>query len=576
MNTTIRIALAQINTTVGDLDGNYEKIIRTLKTARAERCHLVAFPELTITGYPPEDLVLRRQFIQDQKKILSAIAAQVDDIACIVGFVDESAETLHNSAAVLQNGDIKAVYHKIELPNYSVFDEERYFAAGEKPLVISLNDILIGISICEDIWIPDSVAEAQALHGGAEILLNISASPFAVGKGRDRIELLQKKAEKTAAIVAYDNLVGGQDELVFDGQSLIIGPDGEVWRQGAAFAEELIIHDLDVATVRRRRRTVRLPYAASDLKFRSCERVKLATEERAAGVPQKITPVEMTLEEEIYGAIILGLRDYVHKNGFQQVVFGLSGGIDSALVATLAADALGPQNVNCITMPSQHSSAGSVVDSIQLAENLGIKMINLSITDIYRRYLELLQELFAGREPDVAEENLQARIRGTIVMALSNKFGWLPLATGNKSELSVGYCTIYGDMVGGFAPLKDVTKTMVYKLSNDRNAIAGFDLIPRSIIEKAPSAELRPNQKDQDSLPPYDELDAILELYVEKRQGVSSIVAQGYRAETVQRVARLVDLNEYKRRQAAPGVKITHLAFGKDRRVPITNHYKGR
>ncbi|MBN1558857.1 NAD+ synthase [candidate division KSB1 bacterium] len=575
-NAHIRISLAQINTTVGDLDGNYNKIMRMIKAAHREKCHLVAFPELTITGYPPEDLVLRKRFIQDQKKILDNITHRVEDITCIIGFVDDMDGILYNSAAILQNGAIKAVYHKIQLPNYSVFDEERYFEAGERPLVISLNHILIGISICEDIWIPDAVTEAQAFQGGAEIVLNISASPFAVGKGDQRINLMRQKAQKTAAIVAYNNLVGGQDELVFDGQSLIVGPDGDIWRTGAAFAEELIIQDLNVESVRQRRRGIDFFNATRKAPSLSCDIVVLDQEEIGAGAVQKIVqPSQRTIEEDIYKAIILGLRDYVHKNSFEQVVFGLSGGIDSALVATLAADALRPQNVNCITMPSIYSSRGSVDDSLELAENLGINLLELSIVDIYDRYLELLRDLFADRQPDVSEENLQARIRGTIVMALSNKFGWLPLATGNKSEVSVGYCTLYGDMVGGFAPLKDVTKTMVYRLVDYRNDTSASAPIPRSIIEKAPSAELRPGQRDQDSLPPYDELDTILELYIEKMQGIDRIIAQGHAPETVERVAQLVDSSEYKRRQAAPGIKITQVAFGKDRRMPITNHYKG-
>lgn len=578
-NSILRIALAQVNTTVGDLDGNFEKIIENLQAARASGCHLIAFPELTITSYPPEDLVLRQQFILDQKEVLHNIVKQVEGITAVVGFVDVHDGKLYNSAAVIQNRKMKAVYHKIHLPNYSVFDEERYFAAGQTPLLVSLNGVKLGLSICEDIWIPESVIETQVFRGSAEIILNISASPYFMNKGHERIRLMQSRAKRTYSVVAYVNLVGGQDELVFDGQSLIIGPYGNIRHIGTAFAEELIIHDIDVDIVRQCRNDQVYITNKQDFNapFAACQNVvldEITTHKTRRAVSIKVTA--LSLEEEIYQALLLGLHDYVHKNGFAKVVFGLSGGIDSALVAALAADALGAENVYGISMPSQYSSRGSVDDSIELSHNLGINLKIFPIMDIFLQYLALFKETFAEREADVTEENLQARIRGNIVMALSNKFGWLALATGNKSEVSVGYCTLYGDMAGGFAPLKDVTKTMVYRLVNYRNYCAGYDLIPRMIIEKAPSAELRPNQTDQDSLPPYDELDVLLVLYVEKRMGIAEIIAQGYNPETVQKIARLVDFNEYKRRQAAPGIKITPLAFGKDRRMPITCHYRER
>ncbi len=577
-NESLRIALAQINPTVGDLDGNLAKILHHLKKAQHAGCQLVAFPELTITGYPPEDLVLRKKFIEDQRRILQKIISQVDGITAIVGFVDGQ-DKLYNSAAVVQNRHLMSIYHKIQLPNYSVFDEERYFEAGDAPLIVSLNGINIGVSICEDIWIPDGVIEAQAFVGGADILLNISASPYSINKGYERTKLMQTRATTTRSIVAYCNLVGGQDELVFDGQSLIVGPNGNVTYQGAAFEEELIIQDVNVDLVRQMRHDpafldVQKNYVSRFLSINHVELFPAAAAQTAPIETSSRSP--LGFEEEVYNALILGIRDYVHKNGFKQVVFGLSGGIDSALVAALAADALGADNVHGIGMPSHFSSTGSIDDSALLAKNLSIDFQLFEIHNIFDQFIELFKPTFAGLPADIAEENLQARIRGNIVMALSNKFNWLALTTGNKSEVSVGYCTIYGDMVGGFAPLKDVTKMMVYRLSHYRNYIAGYDIIPKAIIDKAPSAELRPDQKDEDSLPPYDELDALLELYVEKLKSQEDIIALGHDAETTARIARLVNLNEYKRRQAAPGVKITPLDFGKDRRMPITNRYQER
>lgn len=573
-----RLALAQTNPIVGDLAGNSRKLIDQLRAAEQLGCDLVAFPELALTGYPPEDLLLRRQFVADQREALQRLAAATGETFCVAGFVDGEVGRLRNAAAVLWRGRIAAVYHKVHLPNYSVFDEERYFAAGSRPVVLDLGALRIGLSICEDIWIAESVVEAGALLGDADLLLNISASPFHTRKGEERLELMQARAQRTRSVVAYLNLVGGQDELVFDGRSLVVAPDGRLLAAGRTFAEDFLVVDLALAGLEEARREraglprpaegVWPPPAIVPVDWVPQARPPLAPLERA------LDPVTSE-EEEIYQALLLGVRDYVRKNGFEKVVLGLSGGIDSALVAVLAADALGADNVIAVTMPSPYSSGGSVSDSAELAKNLNIRFYNLAIDPALRALESTLAELFRGCSADITEENLQARIRGNLLMALSNKFGWMVLVTGNKSEVSVGYCTIYGDMAGGFSPLKDVYKTTVYALSEYRNRLAGYDLIPRAIILKAPSAELRPNQTDQDSLPPYDVLDAVLELYVEKEMGVAEIVAQGFDAAMVRKVARLVDTAEYKRRQGAPGIKITPRAFGKDRRMPITNRYRG-
>ena len=573
-----RLALAQINPVVGDLPGNGRIILDKINAAEQQGCDLIAFPELALTGYPPEDLLLRRQFIADQRGQLQQIASQTGEMLCIAGCVDEVQGRLYNAAAILQHGRISGIYHKVHLPNYSVFDEERYFEAGSQPVILDLGELRIGISICEDIWVSESVVEAEAFEGGADLLINISASPFHTNKGDERLELMQTRARRTGSVVAYVNLIGGQDELVFDGRSLIVAADGRLLAAGGGFQEDFIILDLPV----------------KEFTELHNERARLSAPLLAGLAPARILPVAWNPREkpqrpaagrtiavvkheieEIYQALLLGIRDYTRKYGFKQVTLGLSGGLDSALVAVLAADALGPGQVVAVTMPSPYSSHGSVADSEKLAQNLGIQLINLAIAPAMQAYECALAEVFAGRAHDVTEENLQARIRGNLLMALSNKFGWMVLVTGNKSEVSVGYSTLYGDMAGGFAPLKDVFKTTVYELSEFRNKLAGHDLIPRSIITKVPSAELRPNQTDQDTLPPYDLLDAVLELYVEKERGAAEIVAQGFDGEMVRKVVRLVDLAEYKRRQAAPGIKITPRAFGKDRRMPITNHYRG-
>jgi len=574
-NRTLRLGLVQMNSTVGDLETNKQKIVGYIEQGRQQGCDLLAFPELALTGYPPEDLLLRKQFVEKQSRVLAEIAALVKDEAVILGCVEQANGFLYNSAAVLFQGRQVASYHKVNLPNYSVFDEQRYFKSGHLPLVLQLGRVRIGVSICEDIWVEDSVVEAEAFGGQAQGLLNLSASPYHVAKGAARLALLQNKARKTRSAVVYVNLVGGQDELVFDGQSLVIDENGRVLHAMKIFQEEMQVLDLDIAGVQA---------DANDKTFLAKEFQSSFAEFALVQLPKRtITSAvfrgnrsmnTLSKAEEVYQALLMGLSDYASKNRFKKVCLGLSGGIDSALVTALAVDALGKENVVAVSMPSPFSSTGSVEDAKQLADNFAIRFIYYPIRALFEEYLDTLQETFNGLAPDVTEENLQARIRGNLLMALSNKFGWLVLVTGNKSEVSVGYCTIYGDTAGGFAPLKDVYKTLVYELCRYRNQTAGFDIIPAAILEKPPSAELRPNQKDQDSLPPYDLLDAILELYVEKEMGVPEIVERGYDLEVVRKVARLVDFSEYKRRQAAPGVKITPRAFGKDRRMPITNGFR--
>jgi len=572
----MRIALAQVNTTVGDLDGNRDLILRYVGQSRDMGCDLVAFPELCVTGYPPEDLLLRSRFVADQRRIAEQIAAEMDRITCVFGFVhaDPGGNGLYNAAAVAQSGAVRAIYRKKHLPNYSVFDEERYFEPGEIPMVLVLNGVRVGISICEDIWIPDSITEAEALMGGAEILLNISASPYYRGKAAERLALLQAKAERCRCAIAYVNLVGGQDELVFDGNSLVLDDRGRILAQGAGFEQDMIAVDIDLEGLRRRRGID--PGKGFVSTFPGIEIISLAPQrepDRPLLHGMNAKPAESE-ETEVYAALMLGLRDYVLKNGFGNVTLGVSGGIDSALVAALAADALGPENVIAVSMPSPYSSEGSVVDSDVLCSHLGIKRLSLPIDKLFKDYTDLLRPVFGDREPDITEENLQARIRANLLMALSNKFGWLVLSTGNKSEVSVGYSTLYGDSVGGFSPLKDVPKTLVYRLARFRNQKAGAELIPRSILDKKPSAELRPDQIDEDTLPPYEELDPILERYVEEEMGVAEIAGLGHPPGRVREVVRMVERSEFKRRQAAPGCKITRRAFGKDRRMPITNKYR--
>jgi NAD+ synthase (glutamine-hydrolysing) len=540
--------MAQINTTVGDFAGNTQKILKAIAEARSLGVDLLAFPELAVCGYPPEDLLFKPQFIEENLRSLGQVVEHSSGLAIIVGFVDAKSD-IYNAAAVVHDGKLVGVYHKIYLPNYGVFDENRYFQAGKECPVYVIAGVGVGINICEDIWYEAGPATAQA-YSGAEVIVNISASPYHFGKRNFRERMLGTRASDNVAIVAHNNLVGGQDELVFDGNSMVLDEKGQLVARGKQFEEDLVVADLDVEAVFRTR--------LHDPRWRK----------------QRVLQVR-DLPGEVYDALVLGTRDYVHKNGFEKVVIGLSGGIDSSLVAAIAVDALGPSNVVGVAMPSRYSSPGSISDAELLVQNLGVRLITISIEKAFQAYLGMLAETFEGTEPDVAEENLQARTRGNLLMALSNKFGWLVLTTGNKSEMATGYTTLYGDMAGGFAVIKDVPKTLVYELAKYRNSVAGSELIPYTIIDKTPSAELRPEQKDVDSLPPYELLDPVLTAYVEEDKSVEQIIAMGFEAKLVEQAARLVDNSEYKRRQAPPGVKITPRAFGRDRRLPITNRFKG-
>jgi NAD+ synthase (glutamine-hydrolysing) len=572
---TIRIVLAQMNATVGDLKGNRDKMIARIEEARHIGADIVVFPEMCLTGYPPEDLLLKPDFIEAARHTLHDLVPASHGLTVIVGtaYADDD---LHNAAAVLHDGRLAGVYYKHYLPNYGVFDEERYFEAGQQQLIFVRDGIPIGISICEDIWYPDGPPEAQALYGGAELLINISASPYYMGRGQARERMLRTRAADNTAFLAYCNLVGGQDELVFDGHSVICGPQGELIARGKQFVEDMVVADLDMRQVfrwrlydPRRRKRVRE-------EKHTFERVVLASlqrqAERAPLAPQIAALYEPTAE--VYAALVLGTRDYVLKNGFQKVVLGLSGGVDSSLTAAIATDALGAENVIGVAMPTRYSSSHSLEDAQQLAHNFGFRLLTIPTDNTFQSFLDMLAPVFAGLPADVTEENLQPRIRGTLLMALSNKFGWLVLTTGNKSEIGVGYSTLYGDTAGGFAVIKDVPKMLVYELCRYRNQVAGYDIIPQRVLEKVPSAELRPNQKDSDTLPEYAILDPILHAYVEESCGLAEIVARGYDPATVQRVIQMVDRSEYKRRQSPPGVKITPRAFGKDWRLPITNRYR--
>ena len=589
---TIRIALAQINTTVGDFAGNTAKIIASIEQAKRAGADIVAVPELALTGYPPEDLLLKPQFIAVNRKALDEVIAASTGIISIVGFVDRTTD-IHNAAAVICDGELKAVYRKNFLPNYSVFDEYRYFDAGQSAPIFAYGDVLFGVNICEDIWYPGGPTQVQAL-AGAQIIVNISASPYHAGKGKDRERMLATRAEDNAVALAYVNLIGGQDELVFDGQSLVINERGQIIARGKVFEEDLIVADINAERVFKerlhdpRRRQDRLDIARQGIGVELIELRKLPFETVGQAASLSVVSGTATLSEsgtswqlvpqiteEVYRALVVGTRDYVLKNGFKSVVIGLSGGVDSALVACVAVDALGAENVTCVFMPTRYSSNESARDAEQLAKNLSVAYHIIPIEDAFKQYLTMLDPVFAGTPMGVAEENIQARVRGNILMAVSNKFGSMVLTTGNKSEVSVGYCTLYGDMCGGFAVIKDVPKMLVYELCNYLNCRDGKEVIPEYIITRPPSAELREDQKDSDSLPPYEVLDAILDFYVEQDLSIEAIIAEGFDDATVRRIARLVDLNEYKRRQAAPGVKITPRAFGRDRRMPITNKFRG-
>jgi NAD+ synthase (glutamine-hydrolysing) len=556
----LRIALAQIDPTVGDIDGNAAKIAEWIGRARAEGAELVIFPELCVPGYPAEDLYLKRHFVEANQRAVEKLAAGVKEIVALVGFAEPAADDgegrhAHNSLAVLSDGAISAVYRKNRLPNYAVFDEQRYFIPGAEPATVAVGGQQVGLTVCEDVWAPGPPASSEAA-AGASLIANPSGSPYHRGKGREREAMLAERARAYGASFAFCNLVGGQDELVFDGHSFVVDAEGAVIARAAQFEEELLL----------------------------CEVPSPAPSHLAEPLPDLA---------EVYAALTLGLRDYVGKNGFRHVGVALSGGIDSALVALLAVDALGPEHVSCVVMPSPHSSLETQQDARNIAANLGAELIEIPIAAAMSEYEGALAPAFAAgseegaeeeplprdptrpSEPDLAAENIQARIRGNMMMALSNKHGWLVLTTGNKSEMSVGYATLYGDMAGGFAAIKDVPKTLVYELTRHRNASAGRELIPASVLERAPSAELRPDQLDSDSLPPYELLDQILEAYVERDQGREAILAAGLPAEIVDEVVRMVDRSEYKRRQAAPGIRITPKAFGRDRRLPITNRFGG-
>jgi len=573
---SLRIGLAQVNTTVGDFTGNLKKILEVMEQAKSMSVDLLTFPELAVCGYPPEDLLFKPQFIKENHRSLEEIINHSSGMTVVTGFVD-SGKDLFNAAAVVHDGKLAGVYHKIFLPNYGVFDENRYFRAGKEIPVYIINGVGVGINICEDIWYEAGPATVQALSG-AEVIVNISSSPYYAGKSAFRERMLGTRASDNVAIVAYNNMFGGQDELVFDGNSLVFNEKGELIARGRQFKEDLVVADLDIESVFRTRLQNSRWRKETLMGGERCQPVRVMVSETPSSVPKPpLPPAKLEKREfpgEVYDALVLGTRDYVRKNGFSKVLIGLSGGIDSALVAAIAADALGGDNVVGVTMPSQYSSTGSVTDSEVLARNLGMKMMTIPIEKAFQAYLDLLAEPFQGTEPGIAEENIQARVRGTLLMAISNKFGWIVLTTGNKSEMATGYTTLYGDMAGGFAVIKDVPKTLVYKLSRYRNEIAGSEVIPVSIIDKEPSAELRPDQKDVDSLPPYEVLDPVLNAYVEEDKSIEHIVAKGYDVSMVKRAAQLVDKSEYKRRQAPPGIKITHRAFGRDRRLPITNRFK--
>jgi NAD+ synthase (glutamine-hydrolysing) len=571
----MRLALAQINTTVGDLDGNRERILRGIEEAKAAEAGLVLFPELAVTGYPPEDLLLRPGFVRAAEESLREIARAARGIVALVGFPQFNRD-LFNACAVCASGEVKAVYRKRFLPNYGVFDEDRYFAPARDLLLLEHGGTLIGPTICEDMWQPGPPATDLAL-AGAQLLTNISASPFHVCRDREREEMFATRARDNSCFVAFCNAVGGQDELIFDGHSLVLDEEGHVIARAPGFEEALLVADVDPAdAVGRRLRDVRRRALA-----RERETIPQPPVVHVGAEGAKPPPVEPLVAprldelEQMRLALELGLRDYVDKNGFSEVVLGVSGGIDSALTAALAVEALGPARVHCVSMPSRFSADETRRDARLVAENLGAEFHELPIGEIVNAFEGTLAESFAGRDPDLAEENLQARIRGVLLMAFSNKFGWLVVATGNKSELSVGYATLYGDMAGGFALLKDVFKTDVFRLARHLNERAERDLIPRSIIERAPSAELRADQLDEDALPPYPALDRVLEAYVEQDRSREELSADGFDTDVVERALALIDRAEYKRRQAPPGVRLTPKAFGRDRRTPITNHWRG-
>lgn len=559
---TVRIALAQINTIVGDLVGNSEKILLCIDRAIQKKADLVVFPELSITGYPPEDLLLKPHFIKQNLKCLKHITRATKDIIAIIGFVDADKGSVYNSAAILANRKVQHIYHKIHLPNYGVFDEKRYFKSGDKNAVIKTKDFSFSINICEDIWIDETSALAKAVSQ-TQFMVNISASPFYTGKARERQKILVKKNKKFKIPILYCNLIGGQDELVFDGRSLVLGRTGKIVARANAFEEDLLIADLTIGPKRNIKRTSGIEVVSVDYKSRDAKKL----------LSKHTSVKELENTEEVFLALALGVRDYVKKNNFRKVTFGLSGGIDSAVVACIVVEALGKANCLALSMPSRYSSKATQDDTEKICKNLGIRLAKVPIDDIFDAYNNTLSGHFTGMESDITEENVQARIRGNILMAFSNKLGYLVLNTGNKSETSVGYCTLYGDMAGGFSVIKDVPKNLVYELARFINTGAKKEIIPKSIIERPPSAELRPDQKDQDTLPPYELVDKIIDLYIEKNNSLDEILKKVRDKGIVRMVLRMIDANEYKRRQAPPGIKITPKAFGRDRRMPITNKF---
>ena len=563
----LRVALAQINLVVGDFNFNADKIKQYLKQAKRMGADVVLFPELAVTGYPPEDLLLKESFLKQCDKNLKKISRYTKGLTAIIGFAEKKGKAIYNSAALLSDGKHIGTCRKMLLPNYGVFDEKRYFHEGNSPVKFRLKGATLGITICEDLWEDSGPGKILCGQGNVDLLLNISSSPFHKGKGKTREKMIQQRARSYRSHIAYVNLVGGQDELVFDGQSLVVAPDGKIIIQGNSFTEELICFDITLNP-----KSPKKLYSKTNI---SSYQVPTSLSKQKKYPPLSVYAYNKKSEvENIFSALVLGTQDYVSKNGFSKAVLGLSGGIDSALTAVIASKALGAKNVTGVLMPSPHSSEGSVQDSLSLAKNLGIETLILPIEKAMKAYDQILGKVFKGTDSDLAEENIQARIRGNLLMALSNKKGWMVLATGNKSEFSVGYCTLYGDMAGGFAVIKDVPKIWVYKISHWVNSKK--EIIPESILTKAPSAELRPDQKDTDTLPPYDLLDPILLKYIEEDKSVGKIKVSGLSTADIKRVANLVDASEYKRRQGPPGVKITPKAFGKDRRLPITTNSRSK
>jgi NAD+ synthase (glutamine-hydrolysing) len=573
----VRLALAQINPVVGDLDGNRNLILERIAEAKAGSADLVIFPELAVTGYPPEDLLLRPGFVRAAEESVEVIAREARGATVLVG-APHFDRDLYNACYVCAGGEVRAVYRKRFLPNYGVFDEDRYFASGRDLILLEHGKTLVGLTVCEDMWQPGPPATDLGL-AGAELLVNISASPFYVGRDREREEMFVTRARDNLCFVAFCNTVGGQDELIFDGHSVVIDDEGTVIARAPGFEDALLVADIEPKEViGRRLRDVRRRALARDREeMPPVDVIHVGTRGPSPNGRKAATTIAPFVDEveQMQLALELGLRDYVTKNGFDAVVVGVSGGIDSAVTAALAAEALGPQRVHCVSMPSRYSSEGTRTDAQRLAESLGAPFLEIPITSIVEAFTDALADAFAGREPDLTEENIQARARGVLLMALSNKFGWMLVATGNKSELSVGYATLYGDMAGGFALLKDVYKTDVFRLARYLNERAGRALIPQSIIERAPSAELRDNQLDEDSLPPYPKLDAVLERYVEHDRTLEELSNDGFDSDVVERAVAMIDRAEYKRRQAPPGVKLRPKAFGRDRRTPITNRWRG-